>query len=232
MQCFQSKPGSYRLSSLRSERGTIFPYLCVAAAIVALIALLLMSGLGNAIILKKTARNAADAAALAAAENWSRSIKKSYEAPMNSGEQQDNKMIVGRDVISYSEGNKEAAINYASLNDAEVVDYKIDRLQGTVTVTVATTSFIQGNKKKMYATSTAKLIFAEGICLDRGKIGLQMEKSCISQRKYARNGTSGPRSENDPHTRTSTGSSSDPSQPAEKSMHLNGKKVRVYARLI
>ena len=61
-----------------TERGSILPYLSVAAALVALVALGLMTGLGDAILHRRDASNAADAAALAAARAWADSIESTY----------------------------------------------------------------------------------------------------------------------------------------------------------
>ena len=64
--------------TVSNERGSILPYVSVAAALVAFVALGLMTGLGDAILHRRDASNAADAAALAAARAWAGSIESTY----------------------------------------------------------------------------------------------------------------------------------------------------------
>ncbi|WP_141759127.1 pilus assembly protein TadG-related protein [Actinomyces sp. HMSC075C01] len=68
---------------LASQHGSILPYLSVAVGIVALIALTLMTGLGDVILHRRDASNATDAAALTAAEAWGHSIESTYATPLS-----------------------------------------------------------------------------------------------------------------------------------------------------
>ena len=59
--------GARRRRIRNDERGSIFPYLCIACGALAMVALLLMLSLGDTTLHRRDASNAADAAALAAA---------------------------------------------------------------------------------------------------------------------------------------------------------------------
>ena len=168
--------------ALASQRGSILPYLSVAVGIVALIALTLMTGLGDVILHRRDASNAADAAALAAAEAWGHSIESSYGNATKSHTGHEFWGSVGKGLGSFAgSATKRAAEHYAKLNGATVTSYSVDEAHGTVTVSVRTDSTIAHTDKKMTATSTAKVVFESGACLTGGKVGFEMDGKCMTQ---------------------------------------------------
>lgn len=168
--------------TLTSQRGSILPYLSVAVGIVALIALTLMTGLGDVILHRRDASNAADAAALAAAEAWGHSIESTYGNAAKSRNEHDFWGSVGKGLGSFAgPTTKRAAEHYAKLNGATVTSYSVDETRGTVTVSVRTDSTITYTDKKMTATSTAQVVFDRGACLTGGKVGFEMDGKCMTQ---------------------------------------------------
>ena len=168
--------------ALASQRGSILPYLSVAVGIVALIALTLMTGLGDVILHRRDASNAADAAALAAAEAWGHSIESTYGNAAKSRNEHDFWGSVGKGLGSFAgPTTKRAAEHYAKLNGATVTSYSVDETRGTVTVSVRTDSTISYTDKKMTATSTAQVVFDRGACLTGGKVGFEMDGKCMTQ---------------------------------------------------
>ena len=168
--------------ALASQRGSILPYLSVAVGIVALIALTLMTGLGDVILHRRDASNAADAAALAAAEAWGHSIESTYGNAAKSRNEHDFWGSVGKGLGSFAgPTTKRAAEHYAKLNGATVTSYSVDETRGTVTVSVRTDSTITYTDEKMNATSTAQVVFDSGACLTGGKVGVEMNGKCMTQ---------------------------------------------------
>ena len=158
--------------ALASQRGSILPYLSVAVGIVALIALTLMTGLGDVILHRRDASNAADAAALAAAEAWGHSIESTYGNAAKSRNEHDFWGSVGKGLGSFAgPTTKRAAEHYAKLNGATVTSYSVDETRGTVTVSVRTDSAIAYTDEKMNATSTAQVVSIAAHGLTGGKVG-------------------------------------------------------------
>lgn len=168
--------------ALASQRGSILPYLSVAVGIVTLIALTLMTGLGDVILHRRDASNAADAAALAAAEAWGHSIESFYGNAAKSRIEHDFWGSVGKRLGSFAgPTTTQAAEHYAKLNGAKVTSYSVDETRGTATVSVRTDSTITYTDKKMTATSTAQVVFESGTCLEGGKVGYKTNGKCLTK---------------------------------------------------
>lgn len=211
--------------ALASQRGSILPYLSVAVGIVALIALTLMTGLGDVILHRRDASNAADAAALAAAEAWGHSIESTYGNAAKSRNEHDFWGSVGKGLGSFAgPTTKRAAEHYAKLNGATVTSYSVDEAHGTVTVSVRTDSTITYTDEKMTATSTAQVVFESGACLDGGKVGYETNGKCLTKQAGQPPAT--------PHPQGPSASPT-PSHLAHPDPKLaNQQKVKVGARLV
>ena len=211
--------------ALASQRGSILPYLSVAVGIVALIALTLMTGLGDVILHRRDASNAADAAALAAAEAWGHSIESTYGNAAKSRNEHDFWGSVGKGLGSFAgPTTKRAAEHYAKLNGATVTSYSVNETRGTVTVSVSTDSTIAHTDKRMTATSTAKVVFESGACLEGGKVGYETNGKCLTKHTE--------QSPTAPHPQRPSASPT-PSHPAPPDLKLdNRRKVKVGARLV
>ena len=165
-----------------TERGSILPYLSVAAALVALVALGLMTGLGDAILHQRDASNAADAAALAAARAWADSIESTYGNAVDATSEDGLWNNAGRGLGSFAgPGAKRAAERYASLDGATLTAYSVDTARGTVTVSVRTKSAVTGTNQRLTATSTAKIEFEDGACLTDGRVGFKIDGKCVTR---------------------------------------------------
>ena len=175
-------PGS-PLKPATTESGSILPYVSVAAALVALVALTLMTGLGDAILHRRDASNAADAAALAAARAWGDSIESTYGNAVDATSEDGLWSNAGRGLGSFAgPGAKRAAERYAALDGATVTAYSVDTTRGTVTVSVSTNSTVTGTNQRLTATSTAKIEFEDGACLSGGQVGFEINGKCVTRR--------------------------------------------------
>lgn len=179
-------PGS-PLKPATTENGSILPYVSVAAALVALVALTLMTGLGDAILHRRDASNAADAAALAAARAWGDSIESTYGNAVDATSEDGLWSNAGRGLGSFAgPGAKRAAERYAALDGATVTAYSVDTTRGTVTVSVSTNSTVTGTNQRLTATSTAKIEFEDGACLSGGQVGFEINGKCVTRRPQAK----------------------------------------------
>lgn len=172
-----------RRSITGKERGSILPYLTLAAGALAVLALTFMVGLGKVTLFRRDASGAADAAALAAAGAWADSLESAYNNAYRAGDSNGLWSGIGRGLGSYAGLEaKNAADKYASRNNATVTVYSVDPAHRTVTVTVETNSSIEGVDKKMTATSTAEIVLEDGVCLNGGKVGFKIDGSCVAKR--------------------------------------------------
>lgn len=172
-----------RRSITGKERGSILPYLTLAAGVLAVLALTFMVGLGKVTLFRRDASGAADAAALAAAGAWADSLESAYNNAYRAGDSNGLWSGVGRGLGSYAGLEaKNAADKYASRNNATVTAYSVDPAHRTVTVTVETNSSIEGVDKKMTATSTAEIVLEDGVCLNGGKVGFEIDGNCVTKR--------------------------------------------------
>ena len=170
-----------------TERGSILPYLSVAAALVALVALTLMTALGDAILHRRDASNAADAAALAAAQVWADAIESNYGRSVKATSEDGLWKNTGKGLGYFAgPGAKRAAERYASLDGATVTAYSVDTVRGTVTVSVRTKSSVTGTNEQLTATSTAKIEFEDGVCLADGRVGFEIDGKCVTKRPQTR----------------------------------------------
>lgn len=173
--------------TVSNERGSILPYVSVAAALVAFVALGLMTGLGDAILHRRDASNAADAAALAAARAWADSIESTYGNAVDATDEDGLWDSAGRGLGTFAgPGAKRAAERYASLDGATVTAYSVDTAQGTVTVSVRTNSTVTGTDQRLTATSTAKIVLEDGACLSGGQVGFEINGTCVTKRPQAK----------------------------------------------
>ena len=208
-----------------TERGSILPYVSVAAAVVAFVALSLMTGLGDAILHRRDASNAADAAALAAAHTWADSIESTYRNAASSGNERQFWGSIGHGAGSFAGPKAEqAAKYYATLNDAMVTSYSVDESRGTVTVSVRTNSTVSYTQDRATATSTAKVTFERGVCLKDGKVGYNIHGECSTNSHQQRQSASS----NPPNPKRGTSTSPHPSSNNLHSL----PKAKVSARLV
>ena len=175
-----------RRSITGKERGSILPYLTLAAGALAVLALTFMVGLGKVTLFRRDASGAADAAALAAAGAWADSLESAYNNAYRAGDSNGLWSGIGRGLGSYAGLEaKNAADKYASRNNATVTAYSVDPAHRTVTVTVETNSSIEGVDKKMTATSTAEIVLEDGVCLNGGKVPRRLPHQLLHHHSLA-----------------------------------------------
>jgi hypothetical protein len=215
----------FRSGPKSTERGSILPYLSVGAALVALVALTLMTALGDAILHRRDASNAADAAALAAARAWADSIESSYGNAVDATSEDGLWSNAGRGLGSFAgPGAKRAAEHYASLDGAMLTAYSVDTARGTVTVSVRTKSAVTGTNQRLTATSTAKIEFEDGACLSGGQVGFEINGKCVTRRPQTRGSDQKKNAKPAPHA--------DAKKTPFKTPEGMQKKARVSAHLV
>ncbi|MEA1303542.1 pilus assembly protein TadG-related protein [Actinomyces oris] len=184
-----------------TERGSILPYVSVGVALVALVAVTLMTALGDAILHRRDASNAADAAALAAARVWADSIESNYGRSVNATSEDGLWKNAGKEIGYFaSPGAKRAAERYASLDGAALTAYSVDTVRGTVTVSVRTKSSVTGTNEQLTATSTAKIEFEDGACLTDGRVGFKIDGKCLTRHPQNKSSDQKNNAKPTPHT--------------------------------
>lgn len=163
-----------------NERGSILPYTVAGAFIIVLVAVGLMTGLGSVILERRNASTAADAAALAAAEQWAESLESVYKDASGAGSAAELWDGIGVAAGPFAGlAARHEADKYAALNDATITSYKVNAAKGTITVSVKSNSTVSGTDERMTATATAELVFDKGLCLKTGRVGLRMDGKCL-----------------------------------------------------
>lgn len=161
------------------EQGSVLPYTVAGAFVIVLVALGLMTGLGSVVLERRNASTAADAAALAAAEQWAESLESVYEDAAGAGSAGELWDGIGSAAGPFAGLTaRHEADRYAGLNDATITSYKVNATRGTVTVSVRSNSTVSGTDEHMTATATAELVFDEGLCLKAGRVGLRISGRC------------------------------------------------------
>lgn len=166
-----------------SERGSILPYVSVACAVLATVALALMTGLGDVTLRRRDATTAADAAALAAAEAWADSIESMYDDAYGADDEDGLWGAAGSGIGSFAgSGARSAAQRYASRNGATLTSLSIDSARRQVTVSVETDTPVEATGETMSASATAEVVLEEGACLSGGKVGFDIGGTCVTTR--------------------------------------------------
>jgi len=146
-----------------------------------------MTGLGDAILHRRDASNAADAAALAAARAWGDSIESTYGNAVDATSEDGLWSKAGKGLGSFAgPGAKRAAERYASMDGATLTAYSVNTARGTVTVSVRTNSAVTGTNQRLTATSTAKIELESGACLSSGQVGFEINGKCVTRRPQAK----------------------------------------------
>ena len=177
--------------SKRKERGSILPYISVATAVIAIVAVALMLGFGSAAANFRSTHTAADAAALAAARSWANSIETSQT---DSGKQlkTPNLDAVNKKSASTGTSIKASAERYASLNGASVTAISIDQQKHTVSVTVRSNSRAKGTGTRFTATSKAVIKINEKQCSNQKTVSKNSNCSSARSQTADHSGTSAP----------------------------------------
>ncbi|WP_162933968.1 MULTISPECIES: pilus assembly protein TadG-related protein [Actinomyces] len=175
------RPRRARRGRPGSERGSILPYVSVACAVLATVALALMAGLGDVTLHRRDATTAADAAALAAAQAWADSIESMYDDAYGADDDDGLWGAAGSGIGSFAgAGVRGAASRYASRNGATLTSLSIDSARRQVTVSVETDTPVEATGETMTASATAEVVLEEGACLSGGKVGFDIGGTCVT----------------------------------------------------
>ncbi|WP_180342440.1 pilus assembly protein TadG-related protein [Actinomyces wuliandei] len=178
LPCLSLRP---RRGGPGSERGSILPYVSVACAVLATVALALMTGLGDVTLHRRDATTAADAAALAAAQAWADSIESMYDDAYGADDDDGLWGAAGSGIGSFAgAGVRGAASRYASRNGATLTSLSIDSTRRQVTVSVETDTPVEATGETMTASATAEVVLEEGACLSGGKVGFDIGGTCVT----------------------------------------------------
>lgn len=150
--------------------------------ILVLVALAIMLPLGSAVLDRRTASTAADAAALAAAELWKDSLGDLHEDLLLVTNDDAFWALLDRPVGDYrSAGMAEAAQRYAQRNDSVLTDYAVDVWNARVSVRVRSAETVPGTDQYVYSEATAELRLERGVCLRGGRVGVVIGGTCRTE---------------------------------------------------
>ncbi|WP_157607335.1 pilus assembly protein TadG-related protein [Sanguibacter suarezii] len=167
-------------ASAEGERGSVTVFLVAAVLVLVFVTLAFMIPLGAAVVDRRTASTAADAAALAAAGLWRDSLKETYSHALDASDDEAFWSLLGRSVGSYRPvGMSETAATFAARNDSVLVDFTVDARAGTVAVKVRSLEAVPETGQHVYSTATAALDFDRGLCLSGGVIGIRIDGRCV-----------------------------------------------------
>lgn len=162
------------------ERGSMLPYVVAGVFIITLIGYMLIGYLGEGYDESRQAKTAADAAALAAAESWSKALEAEYTKALASTSPEefwdhfDNP-------LNQTRGRAEiAAQEYAGNNDASVTSMSYDSRTATVEVTVRGNDEIRDTGQRAEASASATIVFEGGICNSKGRLGVSIGGGCAT----------------------------------------------------
>lgn len=176
----EESTGEWR-DRLRSDRGAANMFLVPAIAGVLAATILVITVLGSATADSRSARTAADAAALAAANAWRAPLAAEFARTSRSLNPLVFWSFPGTDIGSFSSvAVRNAARDYAEANDAELVAVDVDADAARVSVRVRHRDVVPDTGERMEHTATAELLLRSGACRSGRTLGYLIAGRCIT----------------------------------------------------
>ena len=155
--------------------------LLLVPAVVAIVAgtLLVVTVLGSATNDEREARTAADAAALAAADQWRDGVRSAFDAARWSTDPVGFWRFAGTDLGALgSPAVVDAARGFALANDAELLEVSLDAATASVTVRVRTLDPVPRTGDRTEQRATAELVLRSGVCRSGSRLGYLVGSTC------------------------------------------------------
>ncbi|WP_164545106.1 pilus assembly protein TadG-related protein [Antribacter gilvus] len=146
------------------------------------VAILVIVMVGSATDDRRRASAAADAAALAAAQEWDGRLKGLHGLHLGAGEHSTFWQLAGLPVeesLTY-DAMAAAASDFAARNGAELTDLDVDPGRLEVTASVRHLDTVPRTDVRQAATATARIELSGGLCLDGGRLGWEVNGTCLS----------------------------------------------------
>ncbi|MGV8977015.1 MAG: pilus assembly protein TadG-related protein [Cellulomonas sp.] len=179
------QPGDAATMPLRfradaSDRGSVSLFLIPATVALLFVTLLAIAVLGSATNDRREATTAADAAALAAADQWKSSLKDYFDLHAGASDHDAFWALAGtrmQDVTSQPAMQANAS-SFAARNDAELIDFTVDYATAQVSVRVRNNDTVPQSRKRVESTATAGLELRSGLCRSGVRLGYLIGGTC------------------------------------------------------
>lgn len=147
------------------------------------VATVLIVMLGSASSDRRGASSAADAAALAAVQEWDRRLEAEFADHVSASTADEFWALAGSASVTWSmhAGMYAAAQDYAGRNDMVLVDMSVNTVRHTVTVQVRAKDEVPGTSTRMEGTATAELDLNGGLCFSGPELGYLIGGSCRTE---------------------------------------------------
>jgi len=161
----------------QNDQGSASVLVLPAAMAAVALTVLLVVGLGGASQTRRGATTAADAAALAAAQEWRDRIGGQYA--LDTSTDGTVPSFAGRELGDLLGGARSRARELAVANDAVLESFDVDPARAEVTVTTRTSQQFAGTTRDFRASAVARIELRSGACRDGATLGL-MVSGCVS----------------------------------------------------
>ncbi|GAB2451736.1 hypothetical protein [Xylanimonas ulmi] len=153
----------------------------VAGLVGLALALILM--LGSATADKRESVTAADAAALAAAQEWDRRLRLVFDRHVALPDPAAWWALAGGPALTGAthEAMRRSAADYARRNGAQLVGFDVDAASRTVSVRVRHEATVPRTEARMRATASARVTLRGGLCVAGGRLGYLIDGSCVTR---------------------------------------------------
>lgn len=172
-------PLRYR-AAMTSDRGATSLFLVPAIAGLAVATLAVILVVGSSTNDRRESTTSADAAALAAAQEWSNALERLYDDHAGSSDHAVFWSVAGTSLadVTPSASMSARAASYSTKNGSELISFDIDVPRGEVSVTVRHTDPVPGSSTRITSTATARIEFRGGLCRSGSVLGYEIGGSC------------------------------------------------------
>lgn len=165
------------------ERGSMHVMTIPIAVGMVTVAVLVVTMLGSATDDRREAGTAADAAALAATQEWDERLGLLHGLHLGVSEPEEFWGLAEEALLSQGlrEEMYEAAEAYAERNGAELVGFDVDPERLLVTVRVEHDEAVPGTTIRPEASATAGITLSGGLCVDGDGLGWLIDGLCLTE---------------------------------------------------
>lgn len=165
------------------ERGSMHVMTIPIAVGMVTVAVLVVTMLGSATDDRREAGTAADAAALAATQEWDEHLGLLHGLHLGVSEPEEFWGLAEEALLSQGlqQEMREAAEVYAERNGAELVGFDVDPDQLLVTVRVEHDEAVPGTAIRPEASATAGITLRGGLCVDGDGLGWLIDGLCLTE---------------------------------------------------
>ncbi|MBB2922624.1 pilus assembly protein TadG-related protein [Cellulomonas cellasea] len=173
-------PLRYRVAA--DDRGSVNMFLVPATVALVFVTLLAIVVIGSGTNDRREATTAADAAALAAVQEWEEALEGFYLPRASASQHASFWSLAGTPLSSLvPSGAMEAeAAKFAARNDATLLDLDIDVARAEVRVRVRNDDTVPHAGSQVESTASAALEFRSGLCRSGARLGYLIGGTCVT----------------------------------------------------